>query len=89
MSEATKERKELIPSAGSVCVAPGHCNVSSGIHEYGDYPGLTFGSGELDSYGYWKVPCECCARKHEREHPEDGECWPFSSQNDQADTRHE
>lgn len=30
-----------------------NCKCSTGIHE-----GLTFGSGELDYYGFWKYPCE-------------------------------
>ena len=49
-----------------------HCSVSSGIHE-----GLTFGSGMLDSNGFWSAPCVTCARDHERRHPEDAPCWPF------------
>ncbi len=32
------------------------CGRSTGIHE-----GLTFGSGELDEYGYWEKPCGICA----------------------------
>jgi hypothetical protein len=38
------------------------CYCSTGIHE-----GLTFGSGELDFYGYWEHPCSKCARWHEQE----------------------
>jgi hypothetical protein len=49
------------------------CGVSSGIHE-----GLTFGSGELDSLGFWSKPCSVCARAHEAQHPEGGPCWPFA-----------
>lgn len=49
------------------------CSVSTGIHE-----GLTFGHGGLDHNGFWSEPCKLCARDHERRHPEDGECWPFS-----------
>jgi hypothetical protein len=48
------------------------CSVSTGIHD-----GLTFGRGDLDDYGFWQIPCSPCARRHEREHPEDGACWPF------------
>jgi hypothetical protein len=50
------------------------CNVSTGIHG-----GLTFGSGSLDSNGFWRFPCDGCARKHEEKYPEDGKCWPFES----------
>lgn len=49
------------------------CFVSTGIHD-----GLTFGSGELDEYGYWEFPCHKCAREHEKNYPEDGKCWPFA-----------
>ncbi len=38
------------------------CSVSSGIHE-----GYTFGSGELDDYGYWSKPCRICAEQHDVE----------------------
>ena len=49
------------------------CNVSTGICE-----SLTFGSGELDDYGYWEKPCEKCARAFEKLEPEyKGRCWPF------------
>lgn len=51
-----------------------NCSVSTGI--FGDE--LTFGRGRLDENGYWLIPCAPCARRHEREHPEDGECWPFA-----------
>ncbi len=54
------------------------CGVSSGIHE-----GLTFGRGELDTLGFWAVPCDTCARDHERECPEAGPCWPFSDSFDE------
>lgn len=50
------------------------CGVSTGY--FGDE--LTFGRGKLDDYGYWSIPCEPCARQHEREHPSSGECWPFA-----------
>lgn len=55
-----------------VCGNP-HCSISTGIHD-----GLTFGSGELDDFGYWSRPCDPCARAWERAHPEDGKCWPFA-----------
>lgn len=38
------------------------CRVSTGI---GDE--LTFGSGELNSMGYWEFPCPICAKKWEDE----------------------
>jgi len=38
---------------------------------------LTFGSGDLDEYGFWEYPCAICAREYERRHPEDGMCWPL------------
>lgn len=61
------------------------CGASTGIHEsvMADgtplHPwGLTFGSGELDEFGYWSVPCKECARWHENQ---DGvprnSYWPF------------
>jgi len=53
------------------------CGVSTGIHD-----GLTFGRGKLDDYGYWSKPCGPCARAWEKEHPEDGPCWPFSPDED-------
>jgi hypothetical protein len=36
------------------------CSCSTGIHE-----GLTFGSGRLDSLGYWSKPCHVCARAND------------------------
>lgn len=49
----------------------GICRVSTGICER-----ITFGGGELDDYGYWEFPCDECARRWEKEHPEYGEAWP-------------
>ena len=49
-----------------------NCSVSTGIGNE-----LTFGKGELDYYGYWSIPCYLCARDWEKNHPEDGACWPF------------
>lgn len=49
------------------------CGTSSDIMET-----LTFGSGELDYYGYWENPCTKCARAHEEAHPEDAPCWPYA-----------
>ena len=57
------------------------CHISTGIHE--DSPkclGLTFGSGELDKYGYWEDPCWICARDWEKKNPNHGPCWPFSEE---------
>jgi hypothetical protein len=48
------------------------CGVSTGIHD-----GLTFGGGRLDEWGYFKHPCDDCAREWERLHPEDAPCWPW------------
>jgi len=56
------------------------CSVSSGIHGSENYPGFTFGSGRLDDYGYWEKPCGTCARQNEKNHPEDGPCWPFKEE---------
>ncbi len=39
----------------SACGNP-KCSCSTGIHE-----GLTFGSGKLDSLGFWEFPCRICA----------------------------
>lgn len=50
------------------------CSTSTGFHD-----GLTFGSGKLDDWGYWEVPCGPCAREWERLHPEDAPCWPFEA----------
>lgn len=55
------------------------CSVSSGAHIHDTYPGYTFGSGELDRYGYWENPCHVCAREHEHRYPEDGPCWLFET----------
>lgn len=53
------------------CGSP-DCHVSTGIHE-----GLTFGSGELDQYGYWEKPCAVCARQAEEDDPQQYPCWPY------------
>jgi hypothetical protein len=55
------------------------CSVSTGICD-----SLTFGSGEVDFYGYWEKPCSICARAHEEKHPKYGECWPFKKVVDQG-----
>lgn len=49
------------------------CCVSMGI-----CGALTFGSGELDEFGYWEKPCHKCARAYEKLEPKtDRRCWPF------------
>lgn len=65
---------------------PCNCRASTGIHESDNSDGtpekpwgLTFGSGQLDDYGYWEHGCFACARWHEQE---DGvpikSYWPFN-----------
>lgn len=51
------------------------CKASAGIH---DCP--TFGSGELDDFGFWENPCSECAREFERQFPECGPCWPHTEE---------
>ena len=51
------------------------CNASTSIADF-----LTFGSGELDSNGFWEKPCYECARVHEEKFPGDYPCWPFSKE---------
>lgn len=48
------------------------CGASTGI-----CGSITFGSGELDTNGYWEFPCFACARDFEKAHPEHSSCWPF------------
>ncbi len=55
----------------------GPCNNPECAVSHGICGSLTFGSGELDDYGYWERPCSTCARSFERDHPEAGPCWPF------------
>lgn len=43
-----------------------NCKASSGIHC------LTFGTGKLDTHGFWEHGCQECAREHERQFPKDG-----------------
>jgi len=47
------------------------CHVSTSIDEMT----LTFGSGELDDWGFWEKPCFVCATAHKRACPED-RVWP-------------
>ena len=51
-----------------------NCCTSTAISEH-----LTFGSGELDEYGFWEKPCWVCARAYEKEHPKE-EAWPFNEE---------
>ena len=46
-----------------------NCKVSTGI-----CGSLTFGTGELDNYGYWEKPCLECAKAWREQYPE--ETWP-------------
>lgn len=63
-----------------------NCGASTGIHESLNADGsatnpwgLTFGSGELDSLGYWEIPCAECARWNEQEDGVPiGSYWPWS-----------
>jgi hypothetical protein len=49
-----------------------NCYVSTSIDEFT----LTFGSGELDEYGFWEKPCYICALAHKIENPESS-VWPY------------
>ena len=49
------------------------CCASTGICD-----ATTFGQGECDHHGYWEIPCYYCARAFGKEHPEFGQCWPYS-----------
>lgn len=40
---------------------------------------LTFGSGRLDSLGFWEFPCSLCARAWEEKNPGD-KTWPLPGQ---------
>lgn len=52
-----------------------NCSVSSSV-AYGEF---TFGSGELDSFGYWQYPCVKCAREYEIKNKLPlNTCWPFT-----------
>lgn len=59
--------------AEKVFIRPqGHrCLISTGIHDC-----LTFGTGKLDTNGFWEHPCGLCARAHEKQFPEGDPCWP-------------
>ena len=47
------------------------CGASTNINE-----DPSFGTGELDYYGFWEYGCYECARAFERLHP-DCKCWPY------------
>jgi hypothetical protein len=64
--EASMKRTRKLPPCGNI-----DCGVSTGFHD-----GLTFGSGELDEYGYWEKPCTTCARAYETAHT-GYKAWPF------------
>lgn len=51
------------------------CCVSSTVTE-----SLSFGTGELDDYGFWEYGCYECARAWEKQFPEEGACWPYSKE---------
>lgn len=60
-----------------VCTAkPGTiCSASTGVCDR-----TTYGSGELTSHGYWKIPCKYHARLAEiRDSKPDGTYWPIPS----------
>lgn len=54
--------------------ACGHADC--GVAVFIDQDTLTFGRGELDSWGCWSVPCAACARAFEQRYP-GTRCWPF------------
>jgi hypothetical protein len=47
------------------------CSCSTSI----DDETLTFGSGELDEYGFWEHPCLLCGNDYRTRHP-DAVVWP-------------
>jgi hypothetical protein len=51
------------------------CHSSTGIHGP-----MTFGSGELNEYGYWENPCYECARAFEKQFPKYYPCWPHTEE---------
>jgi len=56
---------------GKWCGDP-KCGASTNIA--GD---ASFGSGELDDFGFWEKPCSVCARAWEKLYPEE-KAWPYS-----------
>lgn len=68
--------KKKLPACGNP-----DCSVSTGICDR-----LTFGSGELLSYGYWEFPCYVCARDYElRQFADSRHCeatWPSMTEED-------
>lgn len=67
--EKNRAQQKPLPACGNK-----ECGISTGIGEL-----LTFGSGELDDYGFWEKPCEPCASTWKTEYPEDA-CWPHKHQ---------
>lgn len=61
---------EAAPCSTPPCGDP-ECRVSGSI----DDVTLTFGSGELDTYGFWSKPCKTCAARYAQEHP-GAPVWP-------------
>lgn len=47
---------EITPATPAKACGNPDCCCSSGIHD-----GITFGSGELDQFGFWEFPCRPCA----------------------------
>lgn len=54
------DKPRVVPPCGNP-----KCSCSTGIHD-----GLTFGSGELSTGGYWQFPCYVCARAWDAERME-------------------
>jgi hypothetical protein len=42
----------------------------------------TFGTGNQNSYGYFEVGCEPCARAHESSNP-NVTCWPYHQEEEE------
>ena len=64
MNNSTKEIFEILKLWKGGC-GDRTCGRSSGI-----CGSLTFGKGELDSYGYWEFPCFRCARDYKEANPD-------------------
>lgn len=58
---------------GTFVKPEGHkCFVSSNVFDH-----ITFGTGELDTNGFWEKGCPTCAREWEKQFPKDYPCWPY------------
>jgi len=55
-----------------------NCGISTGI-----CGSVTFGTGKLDEYGYWKNPCPECAKAWKEQYNED--TWPNESKTHERD----